>query len=159
MSSNDIDSYIQMLITTLQKQVAALEEVLQETKKQSEIANMPEFDELLLEETLNKKEILIAKLNEYDDGFSKLYSRVRGEILKNQESYKTQIVAMQELIKKSTDLGVEIRVLEERNRDKLMTCFANKGKQYGSQRNAATVASKYHQTMQSGRMNNANYKF
>jgi hypothetical protein len=44
-------------------------------------------------------------------------------------------------------LGVEIKVLEERNRDKMSKRFAGRQKEYGAQRTAANVASRYHQTM------------
>lgn len=152
---NDIEkkSYIQMLLDTLQKQQQTLEEVLQITKKQSDIAIAPEFDELQLEETLNRKEILIAKLNQLDDGFSSVYGRIRNVMIAEKEAYANEIKSMQEIVKCCTDLGIEIRVLEERNREKLSQCFMGKQKQYGVQRNAATVASKYHQTMYSGKNN------
>lgn len=151
MGNNDSQSYITLLIDTLKKQEIALADVLEITKEQSKIANAPEFDEVLLENSLNRKEILIAKLNELDDGFVSVYGRVRNEIQGNTETYKTQIRQMQDLIKKCTDLGVEIKVLEERNRNQLMKCFASKNKKYSSQRNAAMVASRYHRTMYPGR--------
>lgn len=144
---SDSQSYIGVLINTLQKQVQVLKEILEVTQQQRVIAKDKDFDEVMLEESLNKKEILIAKLNELDDGFTSVYGRVRSEVREKQELYKEELQQMQNLIKECTDLGVEIRVLEERNREKLVQCFANKHKQYGSQRTAASVASHYHQTM------------
>lgn len=141
------ENYMQVLVRTLQRQVEALTDILEITKEQSRIAGAPDFDEAMLENTLNRKEILIAKLNELDDGFISVYNRVRRELQDNQDAYKEDIRQIQDLIKECTDLGVEIKVLEERNREKLVRCFANKHKQYSSQKTAASVASQYHQTM------------
>ena len=157
MEQKEKNSYIGMLLQTLQNQEVTLQEVLAITKEQSKIAAGQEFDEEAFGETLNQKEILIARLNSLDDGFASVYGRVRSVIMKEKESYREEILKMQEYIKNCTDLGVEIKVLEERNRDKLMQCFSEKQKQYGSQMNAATVASKYHQTMHFGR--NVNNQF
>ena len=141
------ENYVQVLVKTLQKQVEALTSILEITKEQSQIADAPDFDEIMLEDTLNRKQILIAKLNELDDGFTSVYGRVRKEIQDKPDNYKEDIQKMQSLIRECTDLGVEIKVLEARNRDKLVQCFSNKQQQYGSQKTAATVASHYSQTM------------
>lgn len=150
MVDNEKNSYVRMLLQTLEKQEVTLQEVLEITKEQSAIANGQEFDEDAFGDTLNRKEVLIARLNTLDDGFASVYGRVRSVILEQKGAYKDEILKMQEYIKKCTNLGTEIKVLEERNRDKLMQCFSEKQKQYGSQLNAATVASKYHQTMRFG---------
>ena len=140
-------NYVQILIDTLQKQVDILKDVLEVTKEQSVIAGKEDFDETLLEESLNKKEVLIAKLNSLDDGFTAVYGRVRSEVSAQQDLYQEELQKMQSLIKECTDLGVEIKVLEERNRERLMRCFSQKQKQYNSLKAAASVASHYHQTM------------
>lgn len=140
-------NYVQVLIETLQKQVTVLQDILKLTQEQSTIAGKSDFNEVMLEESLNKKEVLIAKLNELDDGFTAVYGRVRSEVMNKQELYRDELKMMQSLIKQCTDLGIEIKVLEERNREKLTQCFANQQKKYGSKRTAASVASRYHQTM------------
>lgn len=154
---SDSHNYIQVLINTLQKQTEVLKEILEITRQQSVIAKDKDFDEIMLEKSLNKKEVLIAKLNELDDGFTSVYGRVRNEVRDRQELYREELRQMQELIKECTDLGVEIKVLEERNREKMAQCFANKHKQYGSQKTAASVASHYHQTMNNMKMLNSSF--
>lgn len=154
---SDSRNFIQILIETLQKQVEVLKEILEITQEQSVIAQDSEFDEIMLEKSLNKKEVLIARLNELDDGFTSVYGRVRSEVKDRQELYKDELRQMQELIKECTDLGVNIRVLEERNREKLTQCFASKHKQYGSKQTAASVASRYNQTMNNMKMLNSSF--
>lgn len=149
---NDNHNYVQVLVDTLQKQAEVLKEILELTKEQQRIADNPDFDEVMLEETLHKKEVLIAKLNELDDGFASVYGRVHREVKEHKELYEGELQQLQELIKECTDLGVEIKVLEERNRDKLSRCFSEKHREYGAQRTAANVASRYHQTMRNVQM-------
>ena len=140
-------SYVQILVNTLQKQVETLQDILELTREQNKIAENTSFDEQLLDYTLNRKEVLIARLNELDDGFVSVYERVRKEVVGQQERYKDQLLCLQDLIKQCTDLSVEIKVMEEWNRTKLVQCFAKKHKEYGTQQTAASVASRYHQTM------------
>jgi cell shape-determining protein MreC len=147
MNMTEGGNYVQILINTLQKQVDVLGEVLQLTREQSRIADSEEFDEVMLEKTLNQKEVLISRLNELDDGFVSVYGRVRQEIRDHQQTYTQELRQLRSLIQECTDLGVEIKVLEERNREKMAKCFSGKQKEYGAQRTAASVASRYHQTM------------
>lgn len=149
------DNYVKILVNTLQKQVEVLQEILKVTQEQNKIAHMSEFDELLLEETLNQKEILIANLNKLDAGFTAIYGRVKSEIKLNQEQYKKELVEVQKLIKESTDLGMLIKVLEERNREKMIQCFSNQHKKYNAKNTAATVASHYNQTMNQSKVANS----
>lgn len=139
--------YVDILIDTLRKQTEVLKDVLQITKEQSDIIKQDDFDEMALEYTLNQKEILIAKLNELDEGFVSVYDRVRRQVRENQEQYREQIASLQNLIKQCTDLGMEIKVLETRNRERIAQCFAGKQKQFGAAKTAASVASNYHRVM------------
>lgn len=140
-------SYVQILVDTLQRQADTLREILALTVEQSRIADRDPFEEGSLEDTMNRKEILIARLNELDEGFTAVYERVRRDLAEQKDQYKTSLQKIQNLIKECSDLSVEIRVTEERNRTKLAQCFAAKHKEYGSQQTAAAVASRYHQTM------------
>ncbi len=151
-------NYIQVLLTTLKRQEETLQELLQITQEQSHIAERADFEETMLDDSLNRKEILITKLNEYDDGFTSVYGRIRDEVKNDPNVYQEELGEIRRLIKRCTDLGVEIRVLEERNRDKLTQCFANRQKVYAAKRNAASVASHYNQTMNNQRVMDA-YRF
>ena len=84
-----------------------------------------------------------------------MYGRIRDEVKNNPNVYQEELEEIRRLIKSCTDLGVEIRVLEERNRDKLTQCFANRQKVYAAKRNAASVASHHNQTMNNQRVMDA----
>lgn len=150
-------NYVQILMNTLEKQKQVLQQILTLTKEQSRIASQESFDENALEDTLNKKEILIARLNELDDGFASIYGRVRREVIEHQVEYAKELEKMQNLIRECTDIGNELKVLEQRNKDRLINCFAGKQKEYGARQTAANVASRYHQTMYNQTGNNSFY--
>lgn len=140
-------NYVGILIDTLQKQVDVLEQLRTITAEQADLAQNEEFDEGMLEDSVDRKEVLIARLNQLDEGFSSVYDRVRGEVKGNTELYKEELTQMQELIRKCTDISNEIKVMEQRNRERFAQRFANKQKEYGTARTAASVASNYHKMM------------
>ena len=66
--------------------------------------------------------------------------------------YETEQKDIQVLIKECTDLGVEIRVSEERNRTKLQNCFREMLREYGSQQTAVRAAARFRQSMRNGQV-------
>ncbi|MBQ8086695.1 MAG: hypothetical protein IJ232_11385 [Lachnospiraceae bacterium] len=139
--------YVDMLLEILNKQIDTLHEALGITKEQEIIANTKEFDSESFDETLSRKDVCIARLNELDNGFVSVYDRVGKIIKSNPDKYKEQILTMQELIRRCTDIGNEIQTLEARNKDKLAACFAGKKQEYNAKQTAATVAGKYNTIM------------
>lgn len=144
--------YIGILTDTLRKEEQLLTELLELTREQSRIADGSVFDEAMLEDTMTRKDDLIGRLNELDEGFVSVYERVRRHVMEYRTEYEDALRQLQELVKQCTDLSVEIKVQEERNRSKFATSFAEKHREYGSQRTAASVATRYNQTMRGGQM-------
>lgn len=144
--------YIGILTDTLRKEEQLLSEVLELTREQSEIADGSVFDETMLEDTMSRKDDLILRLNELDEGFVSVYERVRRQVLESGTQYKEILRELQALVKQCTDLSVEIKVQEERNRNKFAAKFAEKHREYGTQRTAASVVTRYNQTMRGGQM-------
>ena len=155
----DEKKYIDMLESILNKQITVLEETLVITKEQSRIAETSVFDEEQFDETLSKKDVLIIRLNELDNGFASVYGRVRKSVQESPEIYRSRIIRLQELIRRCTDLGMEIQTLETRNRDKLAKCFAGKKKEYSAKQVAANVANKYNATMKNVNLMGEGYRF
>ncbi len=153
------EQYVNMLIDVLNKQIAALNEMLDATKEQERLALEEDFDADAFDDTLSRKDLLLIRLNELDDGFSSMYNRARKEIKSNTSKYKKEIELMQGLIRQCTDLGNEIRTLENRNRDRLADCFTGKKKEYTAKQAAATVANKYSVTMKNVNVMNEGYRF
>lgn len=155
---NNENQYITMMIEILEKQVKALNDMLDVTKQQAELADVSAFDEDKFGDTLSKKDVLIIRLNELDDGFVSVYDKVRRQVQSNPQQYKKEVATLQNLIRECTDIGNAIKTLEARNRDKLAACFADKKHEYSARQTAATVAGKYHKTMRNG-FTGSGYRF
>lgn len=140
-------SYVLVLIETLQKKKDILDKILSITLEQETISKASVYDEEAMEKTLNQKEFQITRLNELDDGFQSVYGRVRIEIRENMDQYKEEIKKMQDLIRQCTDLGNAIQVLEQRNRDRFAQIFRSKHGEYKMSKAKTAVASNYLKTM------------
>ena len=110
---NQTVTYVNIMLESLQRKKKYLEEILQLTKKQEELAKAKKYDEDAFGEIIDKKEILINNVNEIDKGFTSVYERVRTEILEDKEIYATELKNMQLLVKQCVELGMEIEVLED----------------------------------------------
>ena len=108
--------YIRMMLDILAKKEVQLTELLKLTAEQEKILKEAEFDEKAFLELIEKKQEPLHKIEEADNAFQSIYNRVAEEIKNNKEDYKEQILAMQSLITKVTDLGVMLSVSEEKNR-------------------------------------------
>ncbi|MCR5701949.1 MAG: hypothetical protein K6G76_07390 [Lachnospiraceae bacterium] len=153
------DNYVDILVDILSKQVSTLEDVLRITKTQEDIANATDFDEEAFDESLMRKDICIAKLNEYDNAFVSVYDRVKNAVKADTNRYADKISNIQSLIRRCTDLGNEISTLETRNKDKLAVCFSGKKQEYTARQTAATVAGKYNTTMKNANLMGEGYRF
>lgn len=139
--------YVGILLDTLEKKQGVLREILLLTQEQETVCKQSEYDEERMSELMNKKEVQIAKLNELDEGFGRVYSRVRLEVRDHKDDYKEEILKMQEYIRSCTDLGNGIMVLEDRNRSRIEQIFMGKRNEYKLSRAKTAVASNYLKTM------------
>ncbi|MDO5154420.1 MAG: hypothetical protein Q4D51_00500 [Eubacteriales bacterium] len=140
-------NYISVLIETLEKKRDALQNILRITKTQEQIAKGSVYQEEEMERALNEKDIQIARINTLDEGFQSVYERVRAEVQRQPDLYRKDLVHLQDLIRECTDLGNQIMVLEERNRDRFQSLFAQSKRQYSASKNKANVAQNYFRTM------------
>lgn len=141
------DNYIAILKDTIDKKKNALEIILKITKEQERLSKLTSYQETEMERLLNEKEMQIARINTLDEGFQSIYDRVRGEVKEHPEQYAEEVKQLQELIRVCTDLGNEIMVLEERNRNRFSVLFSNAKSQYSVSKAKANVAQHYHKTM------------
>lgn len=110
------ETYITMLKDILVQKKKVTEEILwvsleQETALAPELEDMERFEALM-----EKKEPLLTKLEQLDDGFSDLYAKVQATLTGQKEAYKEEILVMQKLITEITDISVKIQALEAKNR-------------------------------------------
>ncbi len=147
---DDLQNYLRILADTLSQKEQVLGQILILTRTQSELAEHDELDEMAFSNSVNEKEVLIARINQLDDGFTSIYERIRQDVIDQGGLYDTEIRKMQEQIKSCVGIGNEIRVLEERNHAKLTGHFASKKEAYKVKANANSAARSYHQAMTGG---------
>ena len=149
---DEIQHYIDMLVSVLNKQIAELKTILDITRRQCDIADADVFDEDSFGATLSEKDLAIVRLNELDNGFVSVYNKVRSVIQGSPMLYKKEVENMQILIRQCTDLGNEIRTMELRNKERIDRAFARKKQEYSVKQNVATVVGKYNNTMRNVNM-------
>ncbi len=152
---NQTGTYINIMQESLLRKKQYLEEVLDLTKRQEQLAKQKKIDEEAFGETIDKKDILINNILEIDKGFSSVYDRVRAEVLDNRELYQDELLNMQKLIKECVDLGMKIEALEERNRAALERAFSVGFKGIKRAKHSKNVANKYYKSMSNGNVNDS----
>ncbi len=152
---NQTGTYVNIMQESLLRKKRYLNEILELTKEQEHLAKEKKFDEEAFGAVIDQKEVLINNVNEIDKGFTAVYDRVRTEVLTDQEFYREELLSMQALIKECVDLGMQIEVLEERNRAALEQVFAVGFKGIKQVKQSKQVANKYYKSMSNGMVNDS----
>lgn len=132
-----------------------LQEILELTNKQGQLAMAEKLDEDEFSKLVDRKDVLISNVNEIDKGFTSVYERVRKEILENKELYKDELKDIQKSIRDCVDLGMNIESAELRNKTALETAFAKSYRGVKQLKQSKQVASKYYKSMSNGMVNDS----
>lgn len=140
-------TYVDIMIQSLNKKIKVLEEIKKLNVRQQELleedrATVDEFDE-----TVEGKAALIQQMEQLDSGFDKLFERVRDELNNNKDAYKKKIATMQSCIRQITDLSMEIQTQEARNRDLMTQKFVSVRQKAKVLRTNSKAASQYYKNM------------
>ncbi|MBO5095145.1 MAG: flagellar export chaperone FlgN [Lachnospiraceae bacterium] len=138
--------YIAILKESLEKKKEILQKLLQENEKQ-ETAVKQNNDMEAFDRTVKAKSRLIRELNGLDEGFEKVYDRIREEFLREKDSYREEIAAMQRLISEITDLSVAIQASEARNQKLVEQYFAYTRGKIRQAKKSVRAASDYYKSM------------
>ncbi len=111
-----ITTYLQMLNSSLIRKKTLLEKILKLTEEQHHAFQEEKDTILILEECVLKKEPLIRQLNEIDEGFDMVYSKIKESVITDPKQYKNEISELQKSILSVTELGVKIQSLEQMNK-------------------------------------------
>ena len=147
--------YVQVLIDTIRKKEEVLHQILEITRQQEQLSKRDTYASEEMEAAMNEKEILIARLNYLDDGFESVYDRIRSELRNHVEDYRQEIGKLQDAIRRCTELGNEIQILEERNRNRFSMLFSNARSQYATSKTQANAAQSYHKMMNNSKIADA----
>lgn len=139
--------YINILINTLAKKSAVLDDLiditlLQESYLKEAPQNMDSF-----EETLDNKSELINNLDQLDDGFEAVYERIKEELKSKKDLFQNEVLKLQELIRQVTGKSVKLQALEQQNKLKMEAYFSNKKQEIKNFKKSSQTASNYYKSM------------
>lgn len=141
------NTYIDILIDSLKKKSAVLDEIIDLNTRQTEIFSRDTFDEEVFKQTADEKGDLAKKLNDLDDGFEEVFKRVKDELTDNKEAHKDQIRELKILIKTITDKSVTVNAEEERINNLVKAMFARERRNIKSRKDSNSIARAYHKEM------------
>lgn len=146
----DEKKYITIMIESLQKKEVLLDTLLVKNEAQAACIQGKEYGDIQWDSfqvLMAEKQTLIDRLNELDEGFETLYSRVKDELSENKLAYAEEIRVMQELITRVTDKGMAIRAGEEANRSAIEQILGNAKQAIRQSKVSVKAASDYYKTM------------
>ena len=140
-------TYVRMLLDVLSKKEIHLTKLLELTTEQELLLKKEEFNEAEFAILVEKKSGNLRKIEEIDNGFQSIYQRVAEEMKNHKDDYKEQILEMQGLITKVTDLGVKLSVLETKNKMALETRLQGKKQNIRQFKVSKQTANTYYKNM------------
>ena len=141
------EGYLQILIESLEKKNEVLDKISVLNKEQAEISAHQPMDMEAYDKTMDEKGELIDEINRLDDGFTSTYERIKDEVQKQPDKYRSQVLVLQELIRTAVEKGVAIEAQEKRNRAALETVFRMKHQEIRQMKVSSSAAATYYKSM------------
>lgn len=141
------EGYLQILIESLEKKNEVLDKISVLNKEQAEISAHQPMDMETYDKTMDEKGELIDEINRLDDGFTSTYERIKDEVQKQPDKYRSQVQVLQELIRTAVEKGVAIEAQEKRNRAALETVFRMKRQEIRKMKVSSSAAATYYKSM------------
>ena len=141
------ENYLTLLEESLQKKLQVMEEIQQYNLKQQELFQSEKVDLDGFEEAVEEKGKLIEKLTALDNGFERLYSKVKKELEDNRHKYQEQIKRLQKLVTEVTETSVSIQAHEARNKKLIEEYFRKERENIRSGRRSSKAAYDYFKNM------------
>ncbi|MBD5526573.1 MAG: flagellar protein FlgN [Lachnospiraceae bacterium] len=145
-------SSAQILLRSLEKKNALLDQMILLNSEQEAILKREEFDMDAFDETINRQSSCVEELDKLDQGFEAIYDRVREELLQNKAHYRVEIEGMKEQIRQITDKIVTLNAGNMRNKMLAENQFKKKRLAINTGASKNKVATNYYNSM-----NNLNY--
>lgn len=141
------NSYILILIQSLEKKTRILDNISKMNSTQKEILSSAELDMEAFEKNIQEKSTLIDELLFLDQGFEDVYQRVKDDLTNNSNEYNDQIREMKALIQEITDKSVAIQADESRNKKLALNKFSFERKKLKDKKISNRVANEYYKKM------------
>jgi len=140
-------TYLSILQDTLDKKMQVLNDIFVVTKQQEQFLKLDEVQTEALDRTMDQKSEYLKKLNELDDGFEKLYAKVRQQLQEAPGAYAQQIALLKQSISGIMDLSVSIEALERKNKLAMERYFIRHRKNIHTYKTSQKKVNAYYNTM------------
>ena len=110
------DQYLTILQESLHKKIQILDEIQRICDYQGAILEKEPVDFEKFDQCVDDKDICIEQLNQLDEGFERLYEKVREKLQDHREEHAEWIRTTKELITCITEKSVAIQTREARNK-------------------------------------------
>lgn len=141
------DNYIDILIRSLEKKIKVLDTIFEENEIQEKILQEEEFDMDAFEKSIDVKAELIDQVSFLDDGFEKMYERIKVMLDEKREDYKEEIKILKDLIKQVTTKSVSVQKKEADNQKLAQLQFAHTKKKLRQVKTSNQMADQYYKSM------------
>lgn len=138
------ENYVQIMIDSLAKKELLLKQIVDYNEEQKTIVTAEEFDEDAFQKNIDQKGELVEEILKLDKGFNSVFARVKVEMQEHKAELVSEIAALQELVKRVTDLGVRIQAQELRNKELVEKCFAAMRKNLSSAKTTTSKVNAYY---------------
>lgn len=141
------ENYLLIMIQSLKKKIQVLDCIIDANDRQKISLENPNLDPDDFDKIVEEKAKYIEHLDLLDQGFDKLFARVKEALNSEREVYKNEIKEMQTLITSVTEKSNKIQVQESRNKDLMTQKFAKVRKQARDVRASQQAVNQYYQNM------------
>ena len=111
-----METYLDMLQDSLRKKLEILDKIMTCQKEESDMLKGGSMDRDVFDRSMTEKVELAESIDSLDDGFEKVYDRIREEMIAHKEGYVNQIRALQNMISEISEKNVRIQAEENRIR-------------------------------------------
>lgn len=139
--------YLNMMIESLEKKLAVLEEIQEANVQQGALLKAEPFDREAFDKTMDAKGEQIEKLEGLDEGFDHLYQQVRELLPAHKDEFHSEISKMQELIRRISEKSVSIQVGEQRNKSALESVIKRENGKLRAMQNKSRIMQSYASSM------------
>ncbi|WP_113672556.1 flagellar export chaperone FlgN [Vallitalea guaymasensis] len=144
---SDINTYLNILLDSLDKKSDVLKNIYEVTRKQSEYVNNNKFDLEEFNEFMAEKQKYIEEIAILDSGFQSTFDRISNELEGNVHLYKDKIKLLKNKITSVSEIGIDIQVLEEKNKVIIEEHFNNKKREIKTFKKSKKTATNYYKNM------------
>ena len=111
-----METYLDMLQDSFRKKLEILDKIMTCQKEESDMLKGGSMDRDVFDRSMTEKVELAESIDSLDDGFEKVYDRIREEMIAHKEGYVNQIRALQNMISEISEKNVLIQAEENRIR-------------------------------------------